>query len=311
MILKCRICHEPAVIHLRQHNLPLCQPHFLDWIVEQTRHTIEKHHMFTPTDRVLVAVSGGKDSLSVWDILLRLGYQADGMTLELGIDEGLHYSAESHVYIEKFIAAFWPEARLHTVDVKATYGESIPEVARRTKRGARPCSVCGLIKRHEMNRLAYELGYDVLVTGHNLDDEASVLWGNLLNWQIDALVRQAPVLPADRSGLARKVKPLCRFYERDMAAYALLRGIEYIYDECPFSVNATTLQHKRLLNELEDQRPGIKMQFYMGYLNARKRGLLTLPEEDAPLLRNCEQCGQPTTGQGLCAFCRLWPQEKI
>jgi uncharacterized protein (TIGR00269 family) len=293
---------------MRQHKLPLCQVHFLEWIPEQTQRTIEKYHMFSQTDRVLVAVSGGKDSLSLWDILHRLGYRADGMTLQLGIDEGLQYSAQSHQYIEKFIGAFRPDAVLHTVDVKGTYGESIPEVARRTDRGsARPCSVCGLIKRHEMNRLAHELGYDVLVTGHNLDDEASVLWGNVLNWQINSLVRQSPVLEAGRPGLARKAKPLCRFYERDMAAYALLRGIEYIYDECPFSVNASTLQNKTALNELENKHPGAKMQFYVGFLSARERGLFTLPEEDAPVLRTCARCGQPTsTGAGLCTFCRLW-----
>ena len=167
--------------------------------------------------------------------------------------------------------------------MKTTYGASIPEIARRTDRGnERPCSVCGLIKRHEMNRLAYELGYNVLVTGHNLDDEASVLWNNVLNWQIDSLVRQSPLLPADRPGLARKVKPLCRFYERDMAAYALLRGIEYIYDECPFAVNATTLHHKLTLNELEKEHPGAKMQFYVGFLGARERGLFTLSAEHVP-----------------------------
>ena len=311
MILKCRKCREPAVVNMRQHKLPLCAAHFLAWIPEQTQRTIEKHRMFTHPDRVLVAVSGGKDSLSLWDILLRLGYQADGLTLQLGIDEGLQYSAQSHHFIEKFMGDFWPNSILHTVDVKATYGESIPEVARRTDRGsARPCSVCGLIKRHEMNRLAYELGYDVLVTGHNLDDEASVLWSNVLNWQIDALVRQSPILEADRPGLARKAKPLCRFYERDMAAYALLRGIEYVYDECPFSVNASTLHHKEHLNQLEDQRPGLKMQFYVGFLGARERGLFTLPDENAAVLRTCERCGQPTsTGAGLCSFCRLWDHQ--
>jgi uncharacterized protein (TIGR00269 family) len=308
VILKCRKCREPAVVNMRQHKLPLCAAHFLAWIPEQTQRTIEKYRMFTHTDRVLVAVSGGKDSLSLWDILKQLGYQADGMTLQLGIDEGLQYSAQSHHYIEQFIEKFWPGSILHTVDVKTTYGESIPEVARRTDRGnARPCAVCGLIKRHEMNRLAHELGYDVLVTGHNLDDEASVLWSNVLNWQIDSLVRQSPVLPADRPGLARKAKPLCRFYERDMAAYALLRNIEYIYDECPFSVNASTLQHKAALNDLEHKHAGAKLQFYLGFLNARERGLFTLPEEDAPTLRTCERCGQPTgTTAGPCTFCRLW-----
>src|SRR5512139_963447 len=102
VILKCRKCREPAVVNMRQHKLPLCAAHFLEWIPEQTQRAIEKYRMFTHTDRVLVAVSGGKDSLGLWDILKRLGYKADGVTLQLGIDEGLQYSAQSHRFIEKF-----------------------------------------------------------------------------------------------------------------------------------------------------------------------------------------------------------------
>lgn len=310
--MKCRKCNKPAVINLRQHKMALCAAHFLDWIPDQTQRFIKKYQMFTPHDKILVAVSGGKDSLSVWDILLRLGYQADALTIQLGIDEGLNYSVESHRCIEKHIRDFHPQAVLHTIDVKEIYGASIPEVALRSTRGRdKPCSVCGLVKRHEMNRIAHELGYQVLVTGHNLDDEAAVLWGNTLNWQMQYLARQAPVLPADQPGLARKVKPLFRFYEREMAAYALLRGIDYIYDECPFAAGATSLQYKELLNQLEANSPGAKMQFYVRFLQAKEKGLFNLADEEAQTLNACERCGQPTSAQGLCAFCRLWNNDPL
>jgi len=96
-----------------------------------------------------------------------------------------------------------------------------------------------------MNRVARDGGYTVLATGHNLDDEAAVLFGNTLNWQTSYLQRQSPVLAA-REGLVRKVKPLCRFYEREMAAYALVEGIEYIYDECPYAVGAKSILYTGL-----------------------------------------------------------------
>jgi hypothetical protein len=73
-----------------------------------------------------------------------------------------------------------------------------------------------------MNRIAREMNYDVLATAHNLDDEVAVLMGNVMNWQTEQLTRQAPVLEAE-PGFARKVKPFCRFYERETAAYALWR----------------------------------------------------------------------------------------
>ena len=307
--MKCRKCGAKAVINMRQHKLALCKEHYLDWILEQTQRFIKKYKMFTPQERILVAVSGGKDSLSLWDILWRLGYQADGLYIGLGIDEGIGYSAESQRLSEQFAAQ--RGLRLHIVDVDQQYGETIPEMADRTTRGrGKPCAVCGMAKRHIMNRVAREGGYDVLATGHNLDDEAAVLFGNTLNWIPGYLVRQSPVLEANRPGLVRKVKPLCRFYEREMAAYALLRGIKYIYEECPHSVGSKSLYYKEILNRLEEDRPGAKLSFYLRFLQAREEGLFA-PQADpqVELLHTCPSCGQPTTAPGECAFCRLVKSE--
>src|SRR5574338_726869 len=94
--MKCKKCGEKASIQMRQHRLALCKEHFLEWVPEQTERFIKKYGMFSPDEKILVAVSGGKDSLSLWDILSRLGYQADGLYIGLGIDGGIGYSAESH-----------------------------------------------------------------------------------------------------------------------------------------------------------------------------------------------------------------------
>ncbi|HEY4720623.1 MAG TPA: tRNA(Ile)-lysidine synthetase, partial [Anaerolineae bacterium] len=85
-----------------------------------------------------------------------------------------------------------------------------------------------------------------------------------------------------------------------------LRGIGYIYDECPFAAGATSLQYKELLNQLEANSPGAKMQFYVRFLQAKEKGLFNLADEEAQTLKECERCGQTTSAQGLCAFCRLW-----
>ncbi|RMF39310.1 MAG: adenine nucleotide alpha hydrolase family protein [Anaerolineae bacterium] len=307
--MKCRKCGQKAAINMRQHKLALCREHYLEWLPQQTQRFIEKYHMFTPDERVLVAVSGGKDSLALWDVLVRLGYQADGLYIDLGIDGGFGYSSESHALTVAFAEKHG--LTLHVVDVKASYGEDIPEMAHRTRRGkGKPCSVCGLTKRHIMNRIARDLGYDVLATGHNLDDEAATLFGNTLQWSSGYLVRQGPVLPAS-PGLARKVKPFCRFYERETAAYALLRGIEYIYEECPFSVGAKSIYYKELLNQLEEEHPGAKLQFYLGFLRAKKEGLFAeRAEETVELLHTCPTCGQPTSAPGQCAFCRMVQPQK-
>jgi uncharacterized protein (TIGR00269 family) len=293
---------------MRQHKLALCTEHYLEWIPEQTERFIKKYGMFTRDEKILVAVSGGKDSLSLWDILVRLGYHADGVYLGLGIDAGIDYSHESQRLTEKFASA--NNLKLHVVDIEKEYGKSIPVLAEISHRGhGRPCAVCGLAKRHEMNRIARDLGYDVLATGHNLDDEAAVLFGNTLKWLDEYILRQGPVLPG-LDGLARKVKPLCRFYEREMTAYAIARNIEYIYEECPFADGSQSIFYKEALNQLETARPGTKLIFYLSFLEAKNSGNLFV-EKSASLsqLHPCPKCGQPTSTPDYCSFCRMLEKE--
>src|SRR3989304_2054531 len=85
--MRCRKCGEPAVINMRHHKLSLCGEHYGEWFVAQTDRAIGKYDMFSREDRVLVAVSGGKDSLALWDVLLQLGYRTDGLYLGLGMGE--------------------------------------------------------------------------------------------------------------------------------------------------------------------------------------------------------------------------------
>ena len=304
--MKCSKCGGLAVINLRQHRLRLCAEHFVEWFVRFTQRTVETYKMFAPEDKVLVAVSGGKDSLALWDVLLTLGYQAEGMYIGLGIDEGIDYSHKSLGFCRRFVTEHHPDTVVHVVDLASEYGQGIPTLARTTQRGrGKPCAVCGLVKRHIMNRFARDSGFAAIATGHNLDDEVAVLMQNTLHWQTGYLARQAPVLE-ERDGLARKVKPFARIYEREAAAYALVRGIDYIYDECPFAKGSTTNFYKELLNQLELNSPGAKQQFYLDFLRAREAGKMTFEEAEPVELRPCQRCGQPTTAANLCAFCRLW-----
>ena len=304
--MKCKKCGGRASVKMPQHNMALCREHFLAWLPEQTQRMIEKYQLFTRQEKILVAVSGGKDSLALWDVLHRLDYNADGIYIDLGIDHtdrGLPYSVESRSLCQQF--AEQHGLNLHIVDIKESYGETIAEINQRQVRGRqKPCAICGLVKRHIMNQVAQEHHYDVLATGHNLDDEAAALLSNTLSWSVEMLAHQSPSLPA-AAGFARKVKPFCRFYERETAAYALLRGIRYIYDECPYSAGAKSLLYKDLLNQLEKRSPGTKLNFYVRFLKTGKQLFNLEVEEEIPIEERCPVCGQPTRSGQTCAFCRL------
>jgi tRNA-5-methyluridine54 2-sulfurtransferase len=294
--VRCRRCRAPAVIEIRRHNAAYCRGCFLHVFRGQVDRATEHHGMFVEGDRILVAVSGGKDSLALWDVLLGKGYDATGLYLGLGIGE---YSARSH----QVATAFAEErgAELKVVDLERDYGYDIPTAGARGSRST--CAVCGLSKRYVFNRAALEGGFDVVATGHNLDDEAATLLGNTLRWNTDSIARQSPVLPA-KDGLVKKVKPLYRLSELETAAYAFLRGIDYVVEECPLVEGNTQLRYKDAMNAIEATSPGTKAQFFLGYLD---RGMPLFRTQDEVSLVACERCGQPTTGR-FCAFCRARAQ---
>ena len=305
--MKCRTCRGPAVIDIRRHNAGFCREHFLHHCEEQTRRAISSHKMLATGDRVLVAVSGGKDSLALWDILVRLGYQADGLYLGLGIGD---YSDESGTYVRAF-AERARAARSSRSTSRATTGST--SRARRRPPAARRAGACGLSKRHLFNSAALDGGYDAVATGHNLDDEAAVLFGNVMRWDEGYLGRQHPVLPA-ATGFVRKVKPLVRLSEREMAAYCVLRGIDYQVEECPMAAGNKHLGYKELLNGLEEKSPGSKAAFLNGFLERGHHRFAEQAATERDDLGACSVCGSPTPvyadadSAPVCAFCRL--QEK-
>lgn len=307
--MNCTKCKTKAVLKLPRHNAAFCKGCFNGFVHDQVAKAIKSQKMFGKDDRILVAVSGGKDSLALWDILLKLGYKADALYVNLGIGS---YSAQSHAKAVRFAdtvaSSHGATLRVHTVEQEE--GAGIRELAMLVHRPT--CSTCGTIKRYQFNRAALDHNYDVMATGHNLDDEAARLLGNVLHWQEEYLDKQAPSLPASVEGFAKKVKPLYRLTERELAAYAVLNRIDYIVEECPMAKGARTLLYKEVLNRLETESPGTKQTFYWGFLEKQQRAQkpsTAMTEHDQATLHPCATCGQPTTAE-VCSYCKLMARAK-
>src|ERR1041384_421022 len=249
--MNCTKCKTKAVIGLPRHNAAFCKGCFNGFVHDQVARAIKSEKMIAGEDRVLVAVSGGKDSLALWDILLKLGYRADALYVDLGIGA---YSEQSHAKVTKFAES-----------VAAPHGAVL-----------------------HLHTIAQH--YDVMATGHNLDDEAARLLGNVLHWQEEYLDKQGPSLPASVEGFAKKVKPLYRLSERELAAYAVLNRIDYIVEECPMAKGAKMLQYKEVLNRLETESPGTNKTFYWGFLEKQRNKqptattMTTMTEKDRAVL---------------------------
>ena len=289
------------MLSIPRHNTTLCGPCLNEYVHNQVERAIEREKMCTRQDRILVAVSGGKDSLALWDVLLKRGYGAVGLYVNLGIG---HYSVQSHQKVKAFAAS--RNAMLLTRDATPEEGIGIPELADRVRRPA--CAACGCVKRYQFNRTAVQHGYDVLATGHNLDDEAARLLGNVLHWQQEFLEKQGPVLPASVEGFTKKIKPLYRLTEREIAAYCVLNGIDYIVQDCPMATGSRLLVYKEALNRIEQSSPGSKQQFYWGFLAGQgktgKADQQAMTDYDVKTLHPCQECGQPTSTT-VCSYCKL------
>jgi tRNA(Ile)-lysidine synthase TilS/MesJ len=283
-----------------RHNTKFCIPHFREHILRQVKRSIRKYEMFGHSERVLLAVSGGKDSMALWKALLEHGYRVDGLHINNGFGSFSECSEEA---VRAFAAREGVTAKIYGFEELAGY--PFDTLLRHTHMP--PCSLCGTAKRYLSNRAALEGGYDALATGHNLDDETAFLLGNLLHGQTGYLERQYPVLPAE-PGLIRKTKPLVRLTDRDMRLYAQVEEIPYCGQECPHAKRVMSHFHKEVMNYVNDHSPGTKGSFYFGFVDKLQPALAEAADrrdDSRKELHYCESCGYKTTRKGKCLLCEL------
>lgn len=293
--MKCKVCRERAVVALPSHHAGFCAEHFLQFFTRQVERAIRRAKLFTRDDKILVALSGGKDSLALMLELGRLEYDVTGLHVDLSIPNSSEHARRK---VEGFCEKHgFP---LHVVELEKE-GMPIPRVKAVSKRPI--CSLCGKIKRYYFNKVALDHGFTALATGHNLDDEVSRLFANTLRWDAAYLADQGPLMEAEH-GFSRKVKPLFRLTEFETANYAFLNNIDLHMAPCPYSKGASFSAHKELWAALEARSPGQKMSFYGKFLKEGRPFFAAQPEKCQAPIAPCERCGYPTSA-GTCSVCRI------
>ncbi len=295
--MKCVRCGVGASVRLRRHRTSFCEKCYTLYFERQVERAIEEFDIFRKDENVLVAISGGKDSMSLWNVLLEKGYRVIALHIDLGIGQ---YSRSSREVVEKF--AKEKGAELIVYDLKERHGKSLPTLIKERKKLV-PCRICGTVKRYVMNRVALEHEMDCVVTAHTLDDCCAFLPASLLSWDLEQISRQDVLLDAGE-GLVRKAKPLYRLTDEECRLYVMINNIPFVDEKCPYSRGALSIQLKNIFNQLEKRIPSVKQQFYFGFLRRGKKAFQKNIEEAS--LVPCRICGMPTIkGRDVCFFCTL------
>ncbi|ABM80451.1 putative ATPase of the PP-loop superfamily [Hyperthermus butylicus DSM 5456] len=295
----------------RASGMAFCEKHFLEYFDRKVRRTLRRYKLFGPEEKIVVAVSGGKDSMSLLHYLLRLSKRVPGWRVAaLLVDEGIRG------YREYTIERFLRFVEEHGVEYRIArfrdeFGYTLDEIVKIGKeRGLPylPCTYCGVFRRYLMNKTAREMGATVVATAHNLDDLVQTYLMNVFNNDWDKIARLGPISgPGTHPRFVRKVKPFYEVLEKETTIYAVINGLYTGFEECPYARLSVRWYIRRMLNELEERSPGVKYSLLRSLQTAirilEEAGRVkTGDEEEGPY--TCAICGEPSA-HPICRACQL------
>ncbi len=293
--MRCSSCDEPSVYLARYSGRHYCQAHFSEYVENRVRKEVRSQRIFERSGRIAVAVSGGKDSMTVLHLLKRLASRRRGTTLvAITVDEGISGYRDECM---KLIGDFCNRNGIEWVSRSYSdfAGFTMDRLAS-AERSRTTCAYCGVFRRTLMNALAREAGADLLATGLNLDDTAQSILMNLSRGDSDRLSMMGPH-EAVIEGLVPRVQPLRQVPENEVLLYATVQGIPFVRSSCPYSEEASRNLFREIVLRIEDQMPGSRhaMLRTMSRLSGQRRG---------GSAGRCGICGDTTSGE-TCRACTL------
>ncbi|MBR9703277.1 TIGR00269 family protein [Candidatus Woesearchaeota archaeon] len=294
--MQCSSCSQNAVINNPAH----CKQHFIEEFVARVKKTISDYELIPEGAKICVAVSGGKDSLTVLHMLKTLGHDVTGLVIDEGIAD---YREHTIVDLKRFCEE--NDVPLIIKTFKELTGQELDDILKLDNM-RQPCTVCGTFRRYLLNKGAQ--GFTVLATGHNADDEAQAVLMNLFRAQTAFLPRQGPKTNSSGKklgGFTQRIKPLYFCTEQEIMTYALLNNIKTSFSECPYAAQSFRALVRDKFNDYIATHPGAQEKVLKAFLEMKKNWPVV---EDAA--KACELCGEPSTGK-ICGACQMLSTIKI
>jgi uncharacterized protein (TIGR00269 family) len=302
----CTLCGRNEAVFGRSYSGEnLCGRCFCRTVEDRVRKTISRYEMLGPKDKIMVAVSGGKDSVTLLHILSKIEKAFPDVVLCAGtVDEGIReYRDEALRIAEGNCRKLGVEHIVTSFKELFGYGldEIVELIRRKGESGLTPCSYCGVLRRKALNTLAREAGVDKLVIAHSLDDETQTMLLNVVHGDPMRIVRSKPVLDVVHPRFVQRVKPLCMVPEKEVVFYAYLKGIEFQSIPCPYAQTALRNDIRAMLNRMEHKHAGTLFTVFNSI--EKIRPALEASAEEVKL-QDCRLCGEPTVGD-LCRACQM------
>jgi uncharacterized protein (TIGR00269 family) len=305
----CTVCKKRESFFYRKYSgQQLCKKCFSESIENKVRTTITKYHMLKFNDKLAVAVSGGKDSLSLLHILAKLQkYRPKTTLVAVTVDEGIKgYRDEALDIAVKSCEKL--EVPLHVVSFKELFGLTLDELIVKVKTNNQTeltsCAYCGVLRRRAMNVAAREVKATKIATGHTLDDEAQTVLMNILRGDITRLSKEKPSTNQVHPMLVRKIKPFCEIPENESALYAYVKKIPFQDTPCPYASEALRNDIRTMLNIIEEKHAGTKFAISRTIERLRPAIEQTTTKEN---FKTCKECSEPST-QDYCKPCEMLHQ---
>jgi uncharacterized protein (TIGR00269 family) len=302
----CSSCKtKEAFFHRQYSGETLCKKCFIQSIEAKVRATITRYHMLNYDDRLAVAVSGGKDSLSLLHILAKTKrFRPKTMLVAVTVDEGIEGYRNEALEIA---AANCKQLEIphHIVSFKDLYGYTLDEIIQRARsRGETEltaCAYCGVLRRKAINAGARQVRANKVATAHTLDDEVQTAVMNIFRGDIARLSKEKPMTSEVHTLLVQKIKPFCEIPEKESALYAYVKRIQFQDTPCPYASEALRNDIRGMINMMEQKHAGTKFTIFKAMERLRPALEETANKEK---FRTCIECGEPSA-LDLCKTCEM------
>jgi len=295
--MKCDKCGNQAAYTRKYSGEKLCSNCFSNSILRKTAKTISKYKMINNDELVAVAVSGGKDSLALLDIMKKMSENHNFRIKAITIDEGIPgYRNEALEFVEKFCKKLGVDFKIFSY--LELFEMSLDDaLSLRENEKTSSCSICGVLRRRAMEHAAKDIGATVIATGHNLDDTLQTFIINMLSGDTSKV---GWMDPDTSSNTLRKIKPFCEIYESEIVFYAFTNGIPFQSEPCPHMNEGIRTEIREFLNSLENSHSGIKNNLFQSIVKVSQ----IVKDSDQKKKMICEKCGKNCTGS-TCSVCNL------